>query len=95
MTRGKVGHAGFERSEQVANALGWLARRRSVGLKERFERHPNDIGVLPAKLPGRAPESGAKGDGQADGNLLLHTLQCIVMQRSREFHPGAAATRIA
>jgi hypothetical protein len=81
MAHRKVGHAGFERSDQVANALGRLARRTSAGLKERFERHPNHIGVLPAKLPGGPPESGAKGDGQTNSNLLLHILQCLVMQR--------------
>jgi hypothetical protein len=85
MSLGQIRHSRRERTEQVLNAFGRFTIGRRRSLKERFERHPNDIRGPAAQTARGSPERTTELGGQSDRDLIFHErlplCTAIVVQR--------------
>jgi hypothetical protein len=61
-----------QRADEVIHAFRWLMVGRRRSLKERLERHANDVRRPAPQAAGCSPERTTQRCGQTDRDLIVH-----------------------
>ena len=75
----QVGDSRRQRADQVLHAFRWLTVGRRCSLKERLERHSDDLRRPASKAAGCPPERAPQRRRQTDSDLIVHegALRCV------------------
>src|SRR6266540_6892951 len=99
MSLREVRDPGRQRADEILDACGAFTVHRRRVLKERVERHADDVRRPTSEAPGCSPECPTQRCGQTDGDLIVHdaVLQfmhcnCSAMHCSRQGSPDCSNT---
>ena len=97
MSLREVGDPGRQRADEMLDACGAFTVHWRCVLKERVERHADDVRRATSEAPGCSPECPTQRCGQTDGDLIVHeaVLQfvhcnCSAMHCSRQGSPDCS-----
>jgi hypothetical protein len=95
MSLGQVGDSRRQRADEVFYAFGAFTVSWRLSLKERLERHANDVGRPTAQAARCLPEAAAQRSRQTDGDLIVHEwisnpCTAIVVQRTAGWQPRSS-----
>ncbi len=72
MSLREVRDPGRQRTDEILDACGAFTVHRRRVLKERVERHADDVRRPTSEAPGCSPECPTQRCGQTDGDLIVH-----------------------